>query len=363
MLQIRLAVSSQGEEEGGVRSGAMKAFAIESPRHMRLTELPTPDLGVEDVLLRVDVIGFCGTDLNTYRGINPLVTYPRVPGHEIGATIEKCGSKVPGRWRPGMTVTCSPYTSCGYCSACEKSRPNACKFNQTLGVQRDGALTEMIAIPWQKLFHAPDLSLSECAMIEPLAVGFHAATRGDVLPTDTVLVIGTGVVGLGAISKAASMRAARIIAVDLSERKLEIARKAGASDAVNVSTDNLHERISTLTNGKGPDLVIEAVGSVETFVAAVEEVCYAGRVVYVGYSNLPVTYETKQFLLKELAIKGSRGSTPKDFRSVIRTLQNGQYPIKESVTCTVPFDQVSSAMTEWDVNPASFAKIQVQVNQ
>jgi len=199
-------------------------------------------------------------------------------------------------------------------------------------------------------------------MIEPLAVGFHAAIRGNVLPSDTILVIGTGVVGLGAITKAASMRAARIIAVDLSERKLELARKAGASDAINVSIENLHERLGTLTNGKGPDLVIEAVGSVETFVAAVEEVCYAGRVVYVGYSNLPVTYETKQFLLKELVIKGSRGSTPKDFRSVIRALQSGVYPIKETITCTVPFDQVPSAMLEWDVDPSSFAKIQVKVS-
>jgi threonine dehydrogenase-like Zn-dependent dehydrogenase len=329
---------------------------------MTLTQLPTPDVGAEEVLLRVEVIGLCGTDLNTYRGTNPLVTYPRIPGHEIGATIERCGANVPKEWKTGMAVTCSPYTSCGSCSACEKSRPNACKFNQTLGVQRDGALTEMIAVPWQKLFHAPKLSLSACAMIEPLAVGFHAATRGSILPADTVLVIGTGVVGLGAITKAASI-AARVIAVDLSERKLAIARKAGASHAIDVSLENLHERISALTDGKGPDLVIEAVGSVETFVAAVDEVCYAGRVVYVGYANLPVTYETKLFLLKELAIKGSRGSTPEDFRSVIQTLRNGKYPIEESITHTVPFDQVSPAMQEWDVDPTRFAKIQVQVNQ
>jgi threonine dehydrogenase-like Zn-dependent dehydrogenase len=319
-------------------------------------------MGHEDVLLRVLVIGLCGTDLNTYRGLNPLVSYPCVPGHEIGAVIERCGPGVPGEWKPGMVVTCSPYTNCGTCSACEKGRFNACKFNQTLGVQRHGALTEFVVISWRNLFYAAGLSASACALVEPLAVGFHAAARGDTQPADTVVVIGTGVVGLGAIACAAR-KASRVIAVDVNDRKLDLARKAGASDGINSSVENLHQCLSELTGGRGADVVIEAVGKVDTFLAAVHEVCYAGRIVYVGYANNPVTYDTKEFLLKELSIQGSRGATPEDLRSVIGILQSGTFPASEAVTQTVSLDQVGFAMQEWDTNPGEVTKIQVQVSE
>ena len=329
---------------------------------MRLVELTAPAVGPDDVLLRVLVIGLCGTDLNTYRGLNPLVSYPRVPGHEIGAVIEQCGSEVPEQWKPGMIVTCSPYTSCGVCSACGKGRFNACKFNQTLGVQRDGALTELVAISWRRLFYAAALKPPACALVEPLAVGFHAAARGDVQPGDTIVVIGTGVVGLGAISGAAQRQAARVIAVDVSDQKLDLARKAGATDGINSTTTDLHQSLLELTAGQGADLVIEAVGKVDTFLSAVDEVCYAGRVVYVGYANRPVPFETKHFLLKELSIQGSRGSTPEDFLNVMAVLQNDAFPISETITHTISLDQVSTVMQDWDSNPGEFTKIQVQVS-
>jgi L-galactonate 5-dehydrogenase len=339
----------------------MKAIAILAPGKMGLTELPVPTPAAGEVLLRINVIGYCGSDLNTYRGLNPLVSYPRVPGHEIGATIEACGEGVPADWKPGMTVTCAPYTSCGQCSACRKGRFNACKFNQTFGVQREGALTEFVVVPWQKLFHAPGLDAAEYAMVEPLAVGFHAVDRARVQAGETVLVLGAGMIGLGAIAGAALARGARVIATDVDDAKLALARKAGASETINSRTEDLHERLTALTGGDGPDVVIEAVGLAETFVAAVTEVCYAGRVVYIGYAKAPVSYETKYFLLKELDIMGSRGSTPKDFQDVITLLESGRYPIAETVTRSVSFDEAASAMEEWSANPSAITKIQIRV--
>lgn len=339
----------------------MKAIAIQSPRRMDRIDLPDPVIRPDDVLLRVQVVGFCGSDLNTYRGLNPLVTYPRVPGHEIGAVVESCGRDVPEMWQPGMTVTCSPYTSCGDCAACDKGRFNACKANRTLGVQRDGALTEFIVVHWRKLFHAAGLGAAACALVEPLAVGFHAAARAKVQPSETVVVIGTGVVGLGAICEAARRRAGRVIAVDVEDRKLALACKAGATGVINSAKADLHDMLASMTHGRGPDIVIEAVGSRDTFLAAVDEVSYAGRVVYVGYSNVPVTYDTKQFLLKELEIRGSRGSTPQDLENVIKMLQGGAYPIGETVTHTVGFEEVLSVIKDWDMEPARFTKIQVRM--
>lgn len=341
----------------------MKAISIASPRKARLTYLPQPSLGQGDALLRIQLIGLCGTDLNTYRGLNPLVSYPRILGHEIAAVIERCGAQVPESWQPGMLVTCSPYTSCGECSACMMGRFNACKFNQTLGVQRDGALTELIAVPWQKLFHAPRLDGCTRALVEPLAVGFHATERGCIFQGDRVLVFGAGLVGLGAIAAAAAAGAGQVIAVDLDDKKLALARKAGATSVINSMKENLHQRVIDLTQGFGPGLVIEAVGAVETFVAAVDEVCHAGRVVYVGYANQPVSYETKHFLLKELDIRGSRGSTAENFQKVMHTLESGSFPISETVTLTVCLDDVPAVMHDWDRKPDDFTKIHVQVNE
>src|SRR5919107_6345879 len=150
----------------------MRAVVIDKPGDVGLGVLAEPSLADGDVLLRVRTVGFCGSDLNTYRGLNPLVSYPRIPGHELAGTVERVGAAVPpGHLHAGMQVTVVPYTACGRCTACRSGRTNACRDNQTLGVQRDGALTEWIAVPWEKVLDAHGLSPRELALVEPLAVG------------------------------------------------------------------------------------------------------------------------------------------------------------------------------------------------
>src|ERR1039457_4864345 len=115
----------------------MKAFRITAPGQTEIAEIPQPQPGVGEVLLKVNIVGYCGSDLNTYRGKNPMVSLPRIPGHEVAATIAAFGAGVPAEWQIGTPVTVSPYTSCGQCPSCRRGRANACQFNQTLGVQRD----------------------------------------------------------------------------------------------------------------------------------------------------------------------------------------------------------------------------------
>ena len=252
----------------------MKAIVLEGPGKAVVKDVAETRRVDGQVLLQVRKIGLCGSDLNSYRGRNPLVSYPRIPGHEIAATVVDSGSHP--EWRAGTNVTLSPYRGCGHCTACQRGRPNACKDNETLGVQRDGALTEFIAAPVEKLFRA-DLSLKELCLVEPLTVGFHAVGRGRVSGEDTIAVFGCGGVGLGAIAGAA-FRGARVIGIDVDDAKLETARRAGAAEAINSKTSDLHERLIELTKGRGPDVVIEAIGLPGTYRAAVEEVAYAGRV-------------------------------------------------------------------------------------
>ena len=339
----------------------MRALQIEREGRTRLVTIEPPEPAPDEVLLRVRTVGFCGSDLNTYRGLNPLVSYPRIPGHELAGTIERVGDAVPhDRFQSGTQVTVVPYTACGRCTACRRGRPNACRDNQTLGVQREGALTEWIAVPWQKVLDADGLSSRELALVEPLAVGFHAADRGGVAENDVVVVLGCGAVGLGAIAGAAR-RGARVVAVDVDASKLAIARKAGASETIDSTTVALHERLQSLTNGDGADVVIEAVGLPETFVAAVHEAAFAARVVFIGYAKAPVTFDTSQFVKKELDILGSRNATAADFAAVIAMLRDGAFPVADAVTRVVGLDDAGAALHDWSRDPASITRIHVDL--
>jgi threonine dehydrogenase-like Zn-dependent dehydrogenase len=337
----------------------MKAFVIREPGQSSIDQIGEVSPAPGEVLLKTRVVGFCGTDLSTFRGKNPLVSYPRIPGHEIAATIEEVGPGVPAHLRPGLNVTVSPYNPCGSCAACLRGRTNACMRNKTLGVQCDGAMKEMFTAQWQKVFVADGLSLRELSFVEPLAVGFHSAARARVQSSDVVAVIGCGTVGLGAIA-ASSRAGATVIAIDLDDRKLELAGKAGAQHSIHSGKQNLHEALQEITAGRGPDVVIEAVGSPATFLAAVEEVAYTGRVVYIGWAKEAITYETKLFILKELDILGSRNSLT-EFPQVIEMLQNSQFPVEATISATVSLAEAGDALKAWSNAPQAYSKILVEM--
>jgi 2-desacetyl-2-hydroxyethyl bacteriochlorophyllide A dehydrogenase len=338
----------------------MKSLFITAPGRTEMREVARPEPGRGEVRVRVRYLGYCGSDLNTFRGLNPLVSYPRVPGHEVAGVIDAVGPEVPDDFAPGLQVIVVPYTSCGECSACRKGRPNACRNNQTLGVQRDGALAEEVVVPLTKLLRSRHLSLRDMVLVEPLSVGWHAARRGRAAAGETVVVFGCGMVGLGAIAGAAAA-GARVIAVDVAEAKLGVGRAAGAAVTINSKTDDLHQRLQALTEGRGPDLLIEGVGLPETFRACVEEACFAGRVVYVGYAKEPVEYATKNFVMKEVDIMGSRNATPDDFRGVIAHLEAGGFPVDAVITHVVSFAEAGAALAMWDKNPGTVTKIVVDL--
>ena len=336
----------------------MKALVLEEPGRAIIHQIPWPVRQPGEALLQVRRVGLCGSDLNSFRGRNPMVSYPGIPGHEVAATIVEIDSGHPDL-AIGMDVTLSPYTNCGQCASCRRGRNNACQFNQTLGVQRNGALTEFICVPVERLYSAK-LSLKELCIVEPLTVGFHAAARGRVSQGETVAVLGCGGVGLGVVS-ACAVRGATTIAVDLDESKLAIAKKAGATHLVHAQQP-LGETLRNLTEGRGPDVIIEAIGLQQTFRLAVEEVAYSGRVVYIGYAKEPVTYETKYFVQKELDIMGTRNALPEDFRHVIRMLEAHQFPVDAAVSHIIPFDQAPDLLQQWNAAPQQFSKIMIDLD-
>jgi threonine dehydrogenase-like Zn-dependent dehydrogenase len=333
----------------------MKAFRVEQAEVAAVVDVPEAVAQNDEVLLQVKMVGMCGTDLNTFRGRNAMVAFPRVLGHEVAAVVVSNG----GDLAVGTAVTVSPYTSCGICPACLRGRVNACQRNETMGVQRDGAMTEYISVPRSKLYTAR-LSIKELCLVEPLTVGFHAAARGRVTSDDFVAVFGCGGVGLGAIA-ASAFRGAETIAIDMDDVKLETARRAGAKHTVNTSREDLHTRLQEITAGRGPDVMIEAIGLPSTFRAAVEEVAFTGRVVYIGYAKEPVAYETRLFVQKELDILGSRNALPEDFRQVIAMLEAGRFPVEDAISAIIPIEDAARLLAEWSAAPGKFTKIMVEI--
>ena len=337
----------------------MKAVQIVNTHEMRVVDIDKPVLKAGEVMVKIEYVGFCGSDLNTYLGRNPLVKLPIIPGHEVGAVIEEIGEGVPEGFTKGMNVTLNPYTNCGKCASCRNGRVNACEHNETLGVQRNGVMCEYAVLPWQKIIPAEGISSRTCALIEPMSVGFHAVSRAQVIDNEFVMVVGCGMVGLGAVIRA-SQRGASVIAVDIDDEKLALAKRIGAAYTVNSMTENVHERIQSITGGFGADVVIEAVGSPATYVMAVEEVSFTGRVTYIGYSKTEVSFQTKLFVQKELDIRGSRNALPADFRAVINYLKAGNCPIDELISNETGPDGAFDAMKEWASNPGKVFRILVK---
>lgn len=339
----------------------MKAIKITAERKIEVVEMERPEVRPNEVLLQLNYVGFCGSDLNIWRGNNPMVRMPVIPGHEVGATIMRVGANVPNVLKPGMVVTVNPYTNCGKCTSCRNLRANACEHNETLGVQRDGAMREMIALPWEKIIPTEGLSSRESALVEPMSVGFHAVSRGQVSDLDVVAVIGCGMVGMGTIVRCA-LRGATVIAMDIDDDKLELAKAMGAAYVVNTMKEDVHRRLQEITSGYGPDVIVEAVGSPATYQMAVNEVGFTGRVVCIGYAKSDVSFQTKYFVQKELDIRGSRNAMPSDFRAVIRYLKKGTCPIEKFVSAEASPDTASEMMKQWDKTPGQVFRILVRLD-
>ncbi len=333
----------------------MKTIQIVEKGRVRLIDTPKPTLKQGHILLKIGYVGFCGSDLNTFRGLNPLVNYPIVPGHEIGAIIEAVGEDVPKTLQPGMHATVNPYSSCGYCTACRNERPNACEFNQTFGVQRDGAASEYLLVPWEKVIADPDISVCNFALVEPMSVGFHAVSRAEVTDMDTVMVIGCGMIGVSAIVRA-SIRGAKVIAVDIDDKKLNLAKQIGANYTINSSQEEIHERLQAITNGCGADVVIEAVGRPETYLTAISESAFTGRIIYIGYAKEKIAFDTQYFVKKELDIRGSRNAMPCDFKAVMEYMKCETFPVEEFISAIYTPEKAQTALEQWSAAPGDILR-------
>lgn len=333
----------------------MKAINLQSPGNIEIAEIPKPLRGQDGVLIRVKSLGICGSDIGAFLGTNPLVSYPRIIGHEVAGSVEAVPSDET-ELAVGDTVVLEPYVYCGNCYPCQSRRTNCCERLKVLGVHIDGAMSEYFSHP-RHLVHkvqAP-IAWNLLAMVEPLTIAIHAVRRARVSQGEHVAITGSGPIGLLAAQYALTL-GAKPIMVDPVEERLQFARELGVTHVVNPARMHAAEAIETITGGRMAEAVIEASGNAIAIRSSIDYVAYAGRIALVGWPKDEIPMQTFMFTKKELDVVGSRNSF-QAFPESIRLIAAGQVDVAAVITRTIDFAEIPAFVRDIAANPGNYLKV------
>src|SRR6266404_4838579 len=264
----------------------MKALLLSQYRQLEITEMPCPEPGLGEVLVRVAACGICGSDVHGYDGSSGRRIPPIVMGHEAAGTIAALGSNVKGLAQ-GDRVTFDSTVYCGECSHCLRGDVNLCDRRQVLGVscgdyRRAGAFAEFVVVPARIVYRLPEnLSFAEAAMLEAVAVAIHGVNLAQLAPNSTALVVGAGTIGVLTLQALRAAGCSKVFVTDVDTQRLALAKKLGATETL-LSDDSLLARILERTNNEGVDVALECVGRNETVAASIDATRKGGTVVLVG---------------------------------------------------------------------------------
>jgi 2-desacetyl-2-hydroxyethyl bacteriochlorophyllide A dehydrogenase len=301
----------------------MLTVICETPGTLRAEHRDKPQRGPNEVLLRVKRVGVCGTDLHIFTGNQPFLAYPRVMGHELSGVVEEAdaGSGLAA----GDHVYVMPYLSCGKCIACRQGKTNCCVNIQVLGVHRDGAFTEYLSLPAQFVHKAEGVSLDQAAMVEFLAIGAHAVRRADVQTGQRVLVVGTGPIGMAALTFA-RLRGATVTALDTREDRLAFCRRELKAHATVLIGEHDKDELARLTDGEFFDVVFDATGNARAMERGFEFIAHGGKYVLVSIVPERISFADPEFHKREATLIASRNATPEDFETVLAAMRAGEVP-------------------------------------
>ena len=325
----------------------MKALIYTAPYSFEYSDFLDPEVGADDILVRVKACGICGSDVHGATGKTGRRLPPLIMGHEAAGVVERTGSNVKG-FEQGDRVCFDSTVYCNQCPACREGRFNRCEKRQVLGVspgdfKRHGAMAEFVAVPWWIVSKIPDdMSFVRAALLEPVSIGVHAAGRASITPDDTVLVIGAGTIGLFILQAVRLRGPAKVIAADINEFRLGVASKLGADAIVNTSQTNLKEAILKETDGKGANVTLEAVGYARTFADAISITKMGGCVVAVGNLEQRAEFNLQELVARELTFTGSYASSG-EFRDCIDLVASGRINVDPLISDVVPLSEGAAA--------------------
>ena len=291
----------------------MKALVLTAPSQLEFTDFPKPIPADDEVLLRIHACGICGSDIHGWDGSTGRRRPPLIMGHEAAGEIVAVGPRVE-RWRLGDRVTFDSTISCGACPYCARGEVNLCDHRRVVGVapveyRQHGAFAEFLVVPARILYALPNgLTYQQAAMVEPVSIAIHAVQRVRLAPNAPAVVVGAGMIGLFVIQALRWAGASRIIAVDLADNRLALARELGATDTLRSDLMEVPAEVARLTGGNGADVALEVVGVSATLNLAIASVRRGGSVVLVGNLAAKTDFPLQAVVTRELTLHGTCGS-------------------------------------------------------
>jgi L-iditol 2-dehydrogenase len=321
----------------------MKALLLTEYKSLEVVDFPKPEVAPHEVLVRVGACGICGSDVHGYDGSTGRRIPPLVMGHEAAGVIEEVGAEVRG-FEPGDRVTFDSTVYCGTCEYCRAGRVNLCNNRQVLGVscgeyRRHGAFAEFVAVPSRIVYKLPaGLPLEHAALIEAVSVAVHAVKRSPPSPSDDVLVVGSGMIGLLVIQVLRHAGCQRLIAIDVDDGRLQLARKLGATDTVNAKSEDAVARVMHLTDGRGVAAAWEAVGTSGTVQTAIQCVRKGGSVTLVGNLAPQIDIPLQAVVTRELTLYGSCASSG-EYPECIELMASGAVDVTPLISAEIALDE------------------------
>jgi L-iditol 2-dehydrogenase len=318
----------------------MKALLLSEYSKLEVADLPRPSAGPGEVLVQVAACGICGSDVHGYDGSSGRRIPPLVMGHEAAGVIAEIGEGV-SRFAVGDRVTFDSTVYCGACDYCLSGQINLCDDRQVVGVstpdfRRAGAFAEFVTVPERIVYKLPDgLSFAEAAMLEAVSVALHAIAVSDLKGGETALVIGAGMIGLLILQAARAAGCSRIFVADVDATRLKLAKDSGADVTILASDSEMVNEVLRLTDGKGVDLVLEAVGRDETVSASIDAVRKGGTVTLVGNITPQVTLPLQKVVSRQIRLQGSCASAG-EYPLAIELVSNGKIRVTPLITAVAP---------------------------
>jgi len=324
----------------------MKAIQFTAPETIVLSNIPIPKIKDDEVLAKIAYAGFCGTDIDLLTGDmvhikNGFTTYPLVPGHEWAGTIDEIGKNVKG-FKPGDRVTSDVSLGCGSCGYCRKGRYNLCPEREVIGSYRNrqGIFAEYVAVPVRHLYRIPDgVSLEEAALAEPAGTAAYAVRRAGITMGSNVLIIGDGPIGQLAAQLAKQNGGVMVLMAGSWDQKLQVARENGVDAVMNYHKEDIVECSKELTDGQGPDIIIETSGNKIALNDAIKALRPGGNIVLISwYSDVEVAVQMNDAIAKDCNLIGALAS-PNSFDAILGYIAAGKINVKPLITHIEPLEQ------------------------
>jgi 2-desacetyl-2-hydroxyethyl bacteriochlorophyllide A dehydrogenase len=339
----------------------MRALVHTAPMQFELRDVPQPQPDDEEVLVRVKACGICGSDVHGYTGKTGRRIPPIIMGHEASGVVESIGRSV-RNVAIGDRITFDSTVYCNQCPACRQGRVNLCQNRKVLGVstpafRRDGAMAEYVVVPWWITYRLPEaVSFEEAALIEPASVSLHAARITPIDVNDVVVVVGAGQIGLFAIQAARVKGAGTIIALDMKEERLALARQLGADVTINPGTADVAAEIRRAVARPDADAVLEAVGTEASVSLAIQLTKLGGHVTLIGNVTPRIQVNLQDIVSRELTLRGSCAIAG-EYRACLDLMAAGRIQAKPLISKLVPLSDGQAAFDALHHGDAGLMKI------